>query len=101
MFKQHLIAGLLIGLASSATPVHAQNCATRDLIVGHLETKFDEKLTARGLQTAQSMLEVWVSDESGTFTVILTNPSGVSCIVAAGTNWLTEVVFSEPDGTPS
>ncbi len=32
------------------------------------------------------MLEVFVSD-SGTWTVVVTDPEGVSCVLAAGQSW--------------
>ena len=32
------------------------------------------------------MVEIWVSD-NGSFTVLITRPSGLSCIIASGENW--------------
>ncbi|WP_204112619.1 hypothetical protein [Shimia biformata] len=90
MFKRILSTALLFGMAATAPPAFAANCAMRDALVDHLETKFAESLTAAGLQAgsgAQTMVEVWSSDATGTFTVIVTNARGVSCVVATGTDW--------------
>ena len=65
---------------------------------------YSEALTAGGLQssrTTTTMVEVWTSPESGTFTVIITNPQGVSCVVAAGTDWFQSEPKTQPADTPS
>lgn len=93
MFKQFVSGSALFCLATAASPISAQglHCAARDLVVERLESKYSEALTAGGLQGAAtgttSLVEVWASEKTGTFTVIMTNPQGVSCIVAAGTDW--------------
>ena len=95
MFKRLITTGLLFVVAATAPPAVAPNCALRDTVVQRLTSNYSESLTAGGLQGSQTMttmLEVWASQENGTFTVIITNPQGVSCIVAAGTDWF----VSEP-----
>lgn len=90
MFKRLISAGLSFGVAAIAPPALAAPCADRDTVVERLQSRYSEALTAGGLQSTQSsamMVEVWASQESGTFTVIVTNPKGVSCVVAAGTDW--------------
>jgi hypothetical protein len=47
------------------------------------------------------MVEVWASEKTGTFTVILTNPQGVSCIVATGTNFFNNQPIPKPEGIKS
>lgn len=101
MFKPILTAGLLIAATGFVQPVHAANCAMRDVVVDRLEGKYSERLTAGGLQTSKSIMEVWSSDETGTFTVILTHPNGVSCIVASGTHWYVDEAQVKPAGTAS
>jgi hypothetical protein len=104
MFKRLLSVALLFGLASAASPAHAANCAMRDTVVDRLEKKYSEQFTAGGLQTSratQTVVEVWSSPETGTFTVMLTNPQGISCIVATGTDWFQQLPDAKPAGTPS
>lgn len=102
MFRPISIAGVILSMSVLATPVLAANCAQRDKVVDRLETKYSEQLAAGGLQesqTATTVLEVWASPKTGTFTVILTNANGVSCIVAAGTDWFDGVAVQKPEGT--
>ncbi len=104
MFKRLITTGLLFGMAATAPPAFAANCALRDTVVQRLTSNYSESLTAGGLQgnqTMTTMLEVWASQENGTFTVIITNPQGVSCIVAAGTDWFVSTPEQLQLDTPS
>jgi hypothetical protein len=103
MFKRLLGLSLLFGMAATAPPVlAAANCDTRDTLVQQLSTKYSEQFAVGGLQKVQgtqALMEIWASTETGTFTVLLTNPNGVSCIVAAGTDYFEAVQKTEPEGT--
>ncbi|MEO9822008.1 MAG: hypothetical protein ABJQ34_06930 [Paracoccaceae bacterium] len=103
MYKRTVAAALVFGAAAIAPPaVHAQsNCAPRELITERLQSKFSERLTGGGLQNANQMLEIWTSDRTGSFTVIVSRADGISCIVASGHNWDTIVTAMIPDGTAS
>jgi hypothetical protein len=87
MYKRILTAGLLFGMVATGPPARAATCALRDVIVEKLATAFDETLAATGLQNETTMIEIWSSDKSGTFTILLTRPNGISCVVSAGEYW--------------
>ena len=90
MFKRLLALSLTFGMAALAPPAFAANCALRDTVVERLQGKYAEQLTVGGLQSggnAQSVLEIWASDETGTFTVLMTNANGINCVMAAGTDF--------------
>lgn len=90
MFKQLYAAGAAAAVTFAGTPVFANNCADRDMVVERLQSKYQESLAGGGLQKSkdsQSVVEVWASEETGTFTVMLTRPDGVTCVVATGTDW--------------
>jgi hypothetical protein len=102
MFK-HLMAACIV-LGPLATPVFAAQCGPRDAVVERLSSKYSEQLIGGGLQktrTSESIMEVWASVETGTFTVLLTNPTGVTCIVAAGTDYFKSDATPMPQGTAS
>lgn len=99
MYKRLLGTALIFGLASAAPPLaapaHAQEasqpriaCAPRAALVERLETAYAETRTGAGLQSGTQLLEIWTSDETGTWTVLITRADGSSCIVASGTHWL-------------
>ena len=74
----------------------------RDIVVERLQSKYAEAMVAGGLQGSHdnkmAMLEVWSSEKTGTFTVIMTNAQGLSCILAAGTDWFQQEAVLPPDG---
>ena len=105
MFKYLVGVGLIFGLLATADPAAASNCASRDLVVQRLQSKYDESLAVGGLQRSagsESVMEVWASDETGTFTVLVTTPAGISCIVAVGTDFFqSQQMDSGPKGSES
>ena len=104
MFKHLLGVCMGFALVSVAMPASAQSCAARDSVVERLKDRFSEELTVGGLQAtrgSQSIMEIWASAETGTYTVLLTNPNGISCVVAAGTDFFTATPDPEPKGTAS
>lgn len=88
MFKRLFTASLIFGAVALGPPAVAQStCMPRDNLVDSLNSKFSETLAGGGLQTEQRLIEVWRSADSGTFTIIMTRPDGISCVLAAGQNW--------------
>lgn len=99
MFKRILTAALLFGMASTGPPALASNtCAPRDALVAQLEKSYGEILSARGLQGPNALIEVFASAESGSFTVLMSRPDGISCIVSTGTHWLPEPATAQKKG---
>ncbi|MTH97401.1 MULTISPECIES: hypothetical protein [Alphaproteobacteria] len=104
MFKRLFAISLTFGMAATAPPAFAQSCAQRDDVIAKLQNSYSEELTFGGLQKsrgAQSVMEVWSSKETGTYTVLLTQANGISCIVAAGTDFFEAIPKVKIDGTPS
>lgn len=86
--KQTGFAITVAALGLGAAPAQAQtNCAPRDLVHERLKSNFGEALTAGGLQSQSQVLEVWASDATGTWTVLMTTAQGLTCVIASGTNW--------------
>lgn len=104
MYKHLLGTGLGIGFIVASLPAQAANCAKREMVVKRLQSHYSESFAGGGLQASrstQSVVEVWASEKTGTFTVILTTPEGLSCIVATGTDWHQAHLLDEPEGTES
>lgn len=104
MLKRLIALGLGLGAVITAIPAHAQDCAQRDQVTSRLALEFSEQLTAGGLNAATgegSIVEVWTSPETGTFTVIATDATGLSCILATGTDYFSASVSAVPAATPA
>ncbi|MBL4892676.1 MAG: hypothetical protein JKX91_12810 [Rhizobiaceae bacterium] len=77
---------LVTSLAMTTGTFAAPTCGTHDLIASTLATQYNEIPVHRGLTPKGTMVEVF-SSEAGTFTVVVTIPTGMSCLVTAGTDW--------------
>ena len=76
-------------IAFAALPAQAEPvCGERAQLMLHLEQKFSEQPVAMGLTAKGAVLEVLTSP-SGSWTFLVTDPSGRTCMVASGENWET------------
>jgi len=91
----------IVGMTAAAAPAaYAQgaSCADRTLIVERLSSKYGETRQSAGLNQNNGMVEVFASDETGTWTILITMPNGKSCLMAAGKAWQGESAAVEaPD----
>ena len=53
--------------------------------------KFGETLRSLGLHRDDGVVEVYSSEETGTWTILMTRPDGMSCLLAAGQRWEQDV----------
>lgn len=61
-------------------------CGERSEVIKTLAKAYKENPTAMGLAAGGGMLEVF-SSPAGSWTILVTQPTGTSCIVAAGEEW--------------
>ena len=82
-----------LALATTAPPAEAQSgrCAPRAQVLEMLEGRFGETRRAIGLTSSASVMELYASDDSGRWSLVVTLPSGLSCLVGAGTGFETEL----------
>lgn len=59
-------------------------CGERKAIVAQLERKYGETRRSIGLQQGRGVVEVYASDKTGSWTILVTNTEGKSCLMAAG-----------------
>jgi len=93
MWKKSLTAAataaatVAVAVVAFAGPAMAQTvCSDRAKFLDHLARGYQEAPAAMGLASNGAVLEVLTS-ESGTWTIILTMPTGTSCVVASGEAW--------------
>lgn len=77
-------AALAVLLAFPAKAQTASNCAPREMVVERLATKYGESRQSMGLGANNAVVEVFASDETGTWTITVTSVNGITCLVAAG-----------------
>ncbi|PLP60229.1 hypothetical protein CYK37_08115 [Mesorhizobium loti] len=71
----------------SLLPAQAQvGCGMRDVIVARLGQLFQERQIGYGLVGQVAVVEIYVS-AAGTWTVLMTEAGGRTCIVGAGDGW--------------
>jgi len=74
-------------LLAKPPPVRAQTaCGERAKIVAYLSANYSEQPVAMGLTEAGSVVEVLVSPK-GTWTILVTVPAGLTCMVTSGVSW--------------
>lgn len=89
-----LIVGLVLAILAlliTASPARSQIsapliCRERAEIVETLKERFQETQQAIGLSSNGVLIEVFVS-KAKTWTIIVTQTGGRSCLVAAGKDW--------------
>ncbi len=82
-----ILGALLIGWGAFSSSAQAQMfCDERGAVVTRLEKTYSETPVSMGLGSNGAIIEILASP-SGTFTIILTRPDGLSCMMAAGENW--------------
>jgi hypothetical protein len=74
-------------LVLPAVPAQAQViCGGHDYLVARLAEAFEEKRLGYGVAGQAAIFEVFVST-GGTWTILMTDVKGQSCILAAGDGW--------------
>lgn len=77
-----LATGALI--ASTTLTQAQQNCADRALVIERLASTYGETRQSIGLAQNNTMVEVFASADTGTWTITVTNAAGLTCLVASG-----------------
>lgn len=91
MMKNYFFA-LSLGLGGviwTTQQVQAQQttCAERETVVAQLAERYGETRQSMGLGQNNAVVEVFASADTGTWTIVVTLPSGMTCLVASGESW--------------
>ena len=94
-FKRGFIAAATVfaaglSLVGGSQDAHAsQICTQHGEVETHLGKKFGETVTASGFDGAGNFVEVFAS-KKGTWTIVISVPGGLTCVIAAGEGWEVE-----------
>lgn len=75
----------------SANGAHAQQgpkCGPRQAIADVLTNRYAEVPVSMGLSQDGAMLELFATASGTTWTMLATNPEGISCVVSHGETWM-------------
>ncbi len=77
-------------LTLGSGPASAQGapaiCTARDGLLSQLESKYGEVPVAIGVADG-ALIELLTAKDGITWTIILTSPQGLSCLIASGEGW--------------
>jgi len=82
-------AMLLVAAALGPTAAHAapQICGARAELLAELTKRYSEAPVAVGLSNGGALVEVLTNDSGSTWTILVSQPDGTSCLVASGEAW--------------
>ena len=94
-------AGLAVmaALGFGATAQAEAVCGNRADIVAELERRYGETRQSVGLQQGHGVVELWASERTGSWTIVVTNAHGLTCLMAAGEAF--EAERGKPADTPA
>ena len=81
-----ILAATIAFSSFSANATEKLPCGERAMIVKTLESKHKEVGQARGLVSDTRMIEIFVSPDKS-WTMLVSFPNGMSCIMASGQAW--------------
>lgn len=85
-------------LAITSTSAFA-TCGYRDVVITTLISKHGERLRLSGYSnSSEAVLEVYVNDETGSFSAVVTTANGISCLTMAG---ISTRIFTQEDDEPA
>lgn len=91
----------LAGLILLPLPLHAaMQCAPHDTVATNLATSFGEARRSIGLAQDNTVMELYAS-ETGTWTLTVTLPTGMTCLIAAGSHFETVIAPLPAKGNPA
>ena len=76
------LISVCIGFTTSAQAQMV--CGARGDIVKQLEKKYGETRRSVGLQQGRGVVEIYASKNTGSWTILVTDTRGKSCLMAAG-----------------
>lgn len=78
------IGFVAIMLTLKSAYANPENCAERGKLLNKLNERYGESLQTTGLTPNGHLIETYAHPGTGTWTIILTLPNGISCMLASG-----------------
>src|SRR3546814_6390906 len=82
-----LALGAGLALVSTSAAMAQPQCDQRESVLQVLQQKYKEQPIALGVTHNGGLVEVLTTGNGNTWSIIVTTPQGMSCLVAAGEGW--------------
>lgn len=82
MIHKRLITAFI--LCATSASAQSGNCAAHARVVEQLAVGYGETRQSIGIGSDNTVVEVFASLETGTWTITVTQPGGPTCLVASG-----------------
>ncbi len=92
--KNVVLAALALSMPVAANA--QQQCAPREAVIEMLADQYGESRHVIGMTEDGLVMEVFGNTDSGTWTLTITRPDGLTCFVAAGQSF--ETISEAPQG---
>jgi hypothetical protein len=93
-------AGLVFLLAAQQA-LAGPPCGPRDQVVAHLAETYAETRRAVGLAGNDTVMELYAAETTGTWTIAVTTPEGMTCLMASGQGFQTVTEELPAKGDPA
>lgn len=92
---------LLAACLPIAAPAQQAPCGPRDAVVAQLAAKYGESRRSVGLAANNTVVEVYASVQTGSWTITVTTAQGMTCLVASGQHFQPVEDDLPPQGSPA
>lgn len=101
VFLTFVFATAAFLLAVQSVRADTGACMDRAALVARLAAQYGENRQAAGLAGPDRLVELFASIETGSWTLVVTAPSGIACLLGAGEHFLRFEAEPAPDGDPA
>ena len=92
---KYILIGIIAGLLSFIVNVKAQDitsktftknvmCSTHEFVTNDIEKNHKQLRTWWAITNDKELIELFINNEKGTWTIILSNPDGIACGLVGG-----------------
>jgi hypothetical protein len=81
------VVAAILGMPATAEAASSGLCGSRTQLLDQLSKRYKEEPVALGVTSNGSLVEVLTSDQGSTWTIMISQRNGASCLVAVGEGW--------------
>ena len=87
LYPAAVLIAVSLSLPSQAFGQQTMICGQREQIIAQLHSRFGEERRSMGLAGRNRILEVYASEQTGSWTITIIGVDGITCLLASGQNY--------------